>query len=119
MNVEQWHDTKRNVFLRKRVGVRDICRGYRQVEMPQGNTLGPPRASAGMQDQGNVVRCGLGCRDSRGSSYQVNVAFLVHFHREDRNLAVMGCAAREFCTHRWNEQNASIGVPEKKKQLLI
>src|ERR1019366_7899656 len=119
MNVEQRHDAQRNIFLRKSVCVRDICRGNRQVEMPQGDTLRPPRASAGVQDQGNVVSRGLGGGNTSGSTHYLNIACLAHFNREHRNLAVEGGTAREFCADWGAKQNASIGVPEKKEKLLI
>jgi hypothetical protein len=35
------------------------------------------------------------------------------------DLAVGGCAAHEFRAYQGAEQNAGIGVPEKKKKLLI
>src|ERR1700735_129804 len=49
----------------------------------------------------------------------MNVALLVHFHREDWNLAVGGCAAREFCTYRRAKQNPGVRVPKEKKKFLI
>src|SRR5271169_2682195 len=87
--------------------------------MTQGNTLRTPRASAGMQDQGNVVGRGLSSRNSGGSTRHVNVSLVVHFHRNDWNLAVGGGAAHKFRADRRAQQNASIGVSEKKKKLLV
>ena len=119
MNVEQRHDTQRNICLGKCVCVRDIGRGYGQVKMPQRNTLRPPRASAGVQDQGNVVCRRLGCGNTGGSTHQMNIAILAHFHREDRNLAVRGGAAYEFRAYRGAKQNTGIGVTKEKMKLLI
>ncbi len=87
--------------------------------MPQGNTLRPPRAAAGVQDQGNVVSRGLGCGNTGGGIQQVNVALVAHFHREHWNLAVRGGGAHEFCAYRGAKQNAGIGVTEEKMKLLI
>src|SRR5208282_1937346 len=87
--------------------------------MTQGNTLRTPRASAGMQDQGNVVGRGLGGRNSGGSTRHVNVSLVIHFHRKDWNLAVRGGAAHKFRAYRGAKQNAGIGVSEKEKKLLV
>src|SRR5271156_2587442 len=88
--------------------------------MPQGNTLGTPRAPAGVQDQGNVVSRGRGCGNGGGgSAHELNVALFGHFHRENWDLAVGGRAAREFCAYRRTKQNARVGVSEEKEKFLI
>ena len=83
--------------------------------MPQGYTLGTSRASAGVQDKSNVVSRRLGCRNSRGSAHQMHNPLLAHLHRERWNLAVRGCAARKFRSHRGAQQDAGIGIHEKKR----
>ena len=119
MNMEQRHDAERNIFFRKGVGVGDIRRRDREVEMAQRNPLRPSGASAGVQDEGDVVRRGLGCGSSSGSIQEMNVAMVAHSHRDYRDLAVGGSAAREFRSHRRAKQNTGIGVPEEKKKLLV
>ncbi len=88
--------------------------------MPQGNTLGTPRAPAGVQDQGDIVSRRRGCGNGGGgSAHELNVALFGHFHREHRDLAVGGRAACEFCAYRRTKQNARVGVSEEKEELLI
>src|SRR5258708_26770020 len=99
MNVEQRHNAQRNIFFRESVSVRDIRGRYGQIEMPQRNALGPPRASAGVQDEGNVIRGWFGRSNSSGSAGQAHVASLVHFHGHDWNLAVRLRSPSEFSAH--------------------
>src|SRR5580693_4592467 len=87
--------------------------------MPQGHTFWPSRTAAGMQDQGNVVRRGLGCRNSGGGIREVNVALCAHFHRDYWDLAVRGCTARELRADRRTKQNLGIGVSEEEEKLLV
>jgi len=83
--------------------------------MPQGHTLGPPRASARVQYQGYVVSRGLGYRNSHRNTRQANVALLAHFRREHRDLAVRGCAAREFSAYRGQSRIRASVSPRKKR----
>ena len=78
VNMKQRHDAQRNIFLGKRVSVRDIGRGDGEVEMPQGHALGTPRASAGVQDQSDIVSRWLRCRSSAGSTCKSDLPLLVH-----------------------------------------
>ena len=119
VNVEQRHDAQRNILLGKRIGVRNIRRRNGQVEMPQGNLLGPPRASAGVQDQGNVIGRGRGRGDSCGSGDKVDSAVFTHFHREHRDLEVGGGVTRQLRSDRRDEKHSSVGIPKKEMKLLI
>src|SRR5580692_12427174 len=87
--------------------------------MPQGNPLGSPCASAGVQDKGDVVSRGFGGRGARGSIHQVNDALVAHFHREHWNLAVRSRSAHELRSYRRAKQNTRIGITEEKMKLLI
>src|SRR5271165_2985417 len=87
--------------------------------MSQRHALGPPRASTGVKDQGNVVRSGLGGRTSSRSIRQVNVALLVHFHGEDRDLTIGGSSSNKFRTDGRTKQNASASVSEEKMKFLV
>jgi len=119
MNVEQRHDTERNISLGKRVSVRDIRRRNRQIEMPQGHALGASRASARVQYQRNVVGRRLGCGGSAGSADHADVALFVHLHGKYGNLAVRRGGAHEFGAHGRTQQNTGIGVSRKEMKLFI
>jgi hypothetical protein len=111
MNVKQRHDTKRNIFLGKSVGVRDIGGGNGQIKMPQRHALGTPSASTGVKDQRSIVSCGLGCGDSGGSANDPDVALFVHFHGEDRDLPVRCGRTYKLRSHGRTQQNAGVRVP--------
>src|SRR5580700_1812883 len=119
MNVEQRHDAQGNIFFGKSVGVRDICRGNREIEMPQRHALGTTSASAGVQDQGYVVSFRLGCGNTSGRTHQVNIAVCTHFHRKNWNLAIEGCAARKFRADWRAKQDAGVSIAEKEKKFFI
>ena len=120
MNVKERHDAKRNIFFGESVSVRDIRRRNRQVEMPQGHALGPPRASAGVQDRAMSSAVGtrspkLPWEHSPGERCPVR-SF------PPRTLGSCGraaAAAHELRAYRRAKQNAGVGVTQKKKKLLI
>src|ERR1700728_1202763 len=74
MDVKERHDAERNVFFGKRVGAGDICRRYSQIEMPQGNSLRPSRASAGVENEGNIICLGFGRGASRWRIDEMDIA---------------------------------------------
>ena len=119
MNVKQRHDAQRNIFVGKRVGVRDVGSGNSQIEMAERNALGTPGAAAGVQDQGNIVWGGLDRLFPRRSIVQMHNAFVGHPHREHRDLEIGGRAAGELGSYRRTEQNFCVGVAEEKYKLFV
>src|SRR5712691_4075925 len=87
--------------------------------MPQWHTLRPSCASAGVQDQGNIVRRRRNRRNSCGSICQENLTGVVHCHRKYGDLTVCGRTAGEFRAYGGTKQDTSVGVTEKKQELFV
>ncbi len=119
MDMEQRHHAERDIFGRKRIGVRDIRGRHSEIGVLKRHALWPARASARVEYQRNIFRRGRHRRAPRRRAGQANHALGVHFRGDDRN-ALFRRGVPRLCGAIWRtDQKACAGVFQEEAELVV
>ena len=128
VHMKQRHGAERNVVRREVVCSNDVVSRRCEVLVAQWHALWPAGATAGVEDERNIV--GLGHRQRvpvragarmavAGCSGQADKALVVHFYRVCGNSRSFRCFARVFGAVRGAQQDSRGSVRNVEAELLL